>query len=160
MMNGARPSIDPPNQRSKVRRLSKHAKTLGQALRVLRKSRGLTLQDLADASRSHVGNLSRIERDLSRPGLDLLFRLADAMNYSMATVFSFTEMDTDLNGEQATLLSLFITLSPTDRALLIDFATLLTQRSGDSDVNEVETSVQDGVVDSDSQTPRPSPLAD
>ena len=40
------------------------SQTLGADLRALRKSRGLTLQDMADAMGRSVGWLSQVERDL------------------------------------------------------------------------------------------------
>lgn len=141
-LNDMTSPTDPPTDRKKPsigskqtsmtqrKKLSvKNADTLGQALRLLRQSRGFTLQRLADQTGTHVGNLSRIERDLSKPGLDLLFRLADAMNYSLATLFAFTEKNTDMDEEQSTLLALFMTLPDQDRALLIDFAEIMHARN-------------------------------
>ncbi len=44
-----------------------HSKTLGADLRSLRKSRRLTLEDVAGRLGKSVGWLSQVERDLSSP---------------------------------------------------------------------------------------------
>ena len=103
---------------------------LGQALRQLRKQKGLTLAELANKTNSYVGNLSRIERDLANPSLDLLYRISEALGYSMADIFLATADNT--NGKdptQTALNTVFMALAPNDRELLVDFARLLQQRS-------------------------------
>jgi transcriptional regulator with XRE-family HTH domain len=103
--------------------------SLGSALKELRKSQGLTLAELAARTGSHVGNLSRIERDAAKPSLDLLYRLANALNFSLADIFSVAEQS-KVDGEQITLNALFISLFDQDRELLVEFARLLQKRAG------------------------------
>ena len=54
--------------------------SLGADLRSLRKSRGLTLSDLAEAVGKSVGWLSQVERDLSEPSINDLRDLAKALD--------------------------------------------------------------------------------
>ncbi|MDQ2076618.1 helix-turn-helix domain-containing protein [Marinimicrobium sp. ABcell2] len=116
--------------------------SLGNALKELRKSQGLTLAELAARTDSHVGNLSRIERDAAKPSLDLLYRLADALSFSLADIFSVAEQS-EADGEQVALNALFISLLEQDRELLLEFARLLQKRASRSpeDVYVQEQSV-------------------
>ena len=61
--------------------------SLGADLRSLRKSRGLTLSELADAVGKSVGWLSQVERDLSEPSINDLRDLAKALNIPMSMLF-------------------------------------------------------------------------
>jgi len=101
---------------------------LGQAIRRLRKQQGMTLAELAERCDSHVGNLSRIERCLSRPSLELLYRLAQALDLSLTDIFSVAEKK-QLDSQQVALNAAFISLVEEDRQLLLDFAELLQKRS-------------------------------
>ncbi len=101
---------------------------LGQAIRRLRKQKGMTLAELADLCESHVGNLSRIERGLARPSLELLYRLAQALDLSLTDIFSVAEKK-QLDSEQVALNAAFISLIEGDRQLLLDFAEMLQRRS-------------------------------
>lgn len=58
--------------------------TLGADLRALRRSRGLTLVDLADRLGRSVGWLSQVERDLSTPSITDLRHMAAALEVSVA----------------------------------------------------------------------------
>lgn len=114
--------------------------SLGQALRNLRKERGLTLAEVAERTDSHVGNLSRIERGLARPSLDLLYRLAEALGFSITDIFSVAEHK-QLDSEQVALNAIFISLLEQDRELLLEFAQLLQERSS-RPLSEIEVSKQ------------------
>ena len=61
--------------------------SLGADLRSLRKSRCLTLSDLAQAVRKSVGWLSQVERDLSEPSITDLRDLAKALDIPMSMLF-------------------------------------------------------------------------
>ena len=63
------------------------ARTLGADLRALRKSRGLTLQGLADALGKSVGWLSQVERDISTPGITDLRQIATVLDVSVSSLF-------------------------------------------------------------------------
>lgn len=105
--------------------------SLGQALRQLRKQKGLTLAELAEKTDSYVGNLSRIERDVARPSLELLYRISEALNFSMSEVFALSEPDEKKsNPDQVALNAIFISLLEKDRDLLLAFARLLQERAG------------------------------
>jgi transcriptional regulator with XRE-family HTH domain len=62
--------------------------TVGLRLRRLRKARGLSLRELADASRLSIGFVSQIERGLSSPSLRTLTRLADSLAVGIGELFS------------------------------------------------------------------------
>lgn len=102
--------------------------SLGQALKQLRKKQGLTLAELAERTGSHVGNLSRIERGVAKPSLDLLYRLADALGLTITDIFSVAE-NRRLDPDQVALNAIFISLLDDDRQLLLRIAELLRQRA-------------------------------
>ncbi|WP_417565232.1 helix-turn-helix domain-containing protein [Marinobacter sp.] len=102
--------------------------SLGQALKQLRKKQGLTLAELAEQTDSHVGNLSRIERSVARPSLDLLYRLSEALGFSITDIFSVAE-NQQLNPRQVALNAVFISLLEEDQKLLLEFAELLRKRA-------------------------------
>lgn len=62
--------------------------TLGADLRALRKARGLTLTDLAEALGRSVGWLSQVERDLSDPSVTDLRQIAAALDVSVSMLFT------------------------------------------------------------------------
>ena len=55
------------------------SRTVGQDIRALRKARGLTLTDLAERVGRSVGWMSQVERDLSKPSMGELRRLAGVL---------------------------------------------------------------------------------
>ena len=61
--------------------------SLGADLRALRKSRGLTLTDLAERLGRSVGWLSQVERDLSAPSITDLRRIARALQVPTSLFF-------------------------------------------------------------------------
>ena len=61
--------------------------TLGADLRALRKSRGLTLTDMADALGRSVGWLSQVERDLSDPSVYDLKQIAKVLGVPVSILF-------------------------------------------------------------------------
>ncbi len=100
---------------------------LGQAIRRLRKQQGMTLAELAQRCDSHVGNLSRIERGLAKPSLELLYRMAEALNLAVADIFSIAERKQP-DCKQDALNAAFVLLPDADRVLLLEFARLLKRR--------------------------------
>ncbi|MBZ8118488.1 XRE family transcriptional regulator [Roseovarius sp. LXJ103] len=62
-------------------------RTLGADLRALRKSRGITLSDLAEALGRSVGWLSQVERDLSTPSVSDLHEISAAMGVQTSLLF-------------------------------------------------------------------------
>lgn len=63
-------------------------KTLGADLRAIRKSRGITLIELAQALERSVGWLSQVERDISEPSVTDLRLIAAALDVSVSMLFS------------------------------------------------------------------------
>lgn len=61
--------------------------SLGADLRALRKSRGLTLTDVAASVGRSVGWMSQVERDISQPTMPELKHLADVLGVSVSTFF-------------------------------------------------------------------------
>lgn len=61
--------------------------TLGADIRALRKSRRITLEDMAVRLDRSVGWLSQVERDLSTPSIDDLHSLSTALNVPLSLFF-------------------------------------------------------------------------
>ena len=61
--------------------------TLGADLRALRKARGITLVDMADALGRSVGWLSQVERDISEPSIVDLRDIASCLDVSVSMLF-------------------------------------------------------------------------
>lgn len=61
--------------------------SLGQDLRVLRKSRGLTLSEVAGRVGRSVGWLSQVERDISEPSMEELDQLAEVLGVTVTSFF-------------------------------------------------------------------------
>ncbi|KIN63150.1 putative HTH-type transcriptional regulator [Sulfitobacter noctilucicola] len=61
--------------------------TLGADLRALRKSRGLTLSDMAEGLGRSVGWLSQVERDISEPSITDLRAFAALLDVSVSMLF-------------------------------------------------------------------------
>jgi len=62
-------------------------KSLGADLRALRKSRGLTLSDMAHALDRSVGWISQVERDLSEPSVFDLKQIAKILDVPVSILF-------------------------------------------------------------------------
>lgn len=97
--------------------------TVGEAIKCFRQSRSLTLAELANQANSHVGNLSRIEREFANPSLDLLYRLAEALEASVAELFQFAEGQ-HIEESQALLDANFSRLARPDQMLLVETSNL------------------------------------
>jgi transcriptional regulator with XRE-family HTH domain len=68
-------------------------KKIGNVLRQLRNSKGLSQEDLAaflDISRSHIG---RLETGEKQPSLKMLFRLADALEVPASAIVAEMEKE-------------------------------------------------------------------
>ena len=65
------------------------SESLGRDLRALRKSRGLTLAQVAEALDRSVGWMSQVERDLSEPDRTEVKALADVFGVSVSTLFGW-----------------------------------------------------------------------
>ncbi len=63
------------------------ARTLGADLRALRKSRGVTLSDMAEKLGRSVGWLSQVERDKSEPSINDLRAIAASLDVPISLLF-------------------------------------------------------------------------
>ncbi len=63
------------------------SESLGRDLRAIRKSRGLTLADVAARVDRSVGWMSQVERDLSEPTMEEVSALAHVLDVSVPTLF-------------------------------------------------------------------------
>lgn len=63
------------------------SQSLGADLRALRKARGLTLQDMADAVGRSVGWVSQVERDKSEPTISDLRQMTGVLDVDVSTLF-------------------------------------------------------------------------
>ena len=68
-----------------------HSDSLGADLRALRKSRGLTLAQMASTLGRSVGWVSQVERDMSRPSISDLRAIAGAFDVPISLFFGQTE---------------------------------------------------------------------
>jgi transcriptional regulator with XRE-family HTH domain len=75
--------------------------TLGMQVRDLRKSRGMTLVDLAGRIKRSVGWLSQIERGMSEVSISAMHEIAQALD---VTVSWFFQNDAQANAEEARLI--------------------------------------------------------
>ncbi|MEQ9261165.1 MAG: XRE family transcriptional regulator [Roseovarius sp.] len=74
------------------------SRTLGADLRALRKARGRTLSDLAEALGRSVGWLSQVERDLSAPSISDLRQIAEALGVPMSLLFGHANAPAEEQG--------------------------------------------------------------
>lgn len=74
------PALEPASARAP-------SQTLGADLRSLRKTRGLTLEDMARALDKSVGWLSQVERDISSPRLSDLRQIAELFDVPLSLFF-------------------------------------------------------------------------
>ncbi len=71
-----------------TRKIKEIDPTVGRNIRLLRLKRGMTITDLANATDSDVGNISRLERAKQGYSDELLRKIADTLSVSVATLFS------------------------------------------------------------------------
>lgn len=73
--------------------------TLGQRIRALRESRGMTQKDLADAAGILSANVSQYERDVRRnPKLDLILDLCTALEVTPGELLDGIDHPRDVSG--------------------------------------------------------------
>ncbi len=64
---------------------------VGERVRELRQARGMSLRELAKASRLSANALSMIERGLSSPSVSTLYRVAEALGVGISSLFQVEE---------------------------------------------------------------------
>lgn len=108
-------------------------KKVGNRLRELRESRGLTQAHVAELTTKTMETISNFERGVTTPSLRALADLAKALDVKVADIVDVLDSErsrtkTGQNLEE--VVSVAKLLSPTDQALMIDFAKMLRSRSG------------------------------
>ncbi|PIB22880.1 XRE family transcriptional regulator [Amylibacter kogurei] len=78
--------------------LQKFPTSLGADLRALRKSRGITLAQMAEKTQRSVGWVSQIERDLSEPSITDLRKLSHILGVSISLFFGQSDMKENEKG--------------------------------------------------------------
>jgi len=64
-------------------------KLIGRRIKELRKSKGLSQEKLAEKAETSTNYLSRMERGTENPTLDMLIKLANALEVEMWEMFDF-----------------------------------------------------------------------
>lgn len=113
---------------------------IGDVLRKIREGRGERLLEVALRAGTDGGNLSRIERNEQRPSLDLLERLADALETPVSTLYQAVEGKGAVNdlGEQGAsgdygnteltrLLRYWRMLTPANRRMAVDILKVMSK---------------------------------
>lgn len=108
---------------------------IGTAIRLRRNALGLTLEQVALAAGTDAGNLSRVERGVQKASAELVEQVAVALGTNAATILG------EAGGGKAVLVPesksrsqvqasrLFLTLTPADQKLTIEFMKLLRRQS-------------------------------
>lgn len=68
----------------------------GQKLKVLRKSKGLTTQQVADKLNVSQSYISRFENNRAIPDVDMFVNILDALGTNISDFYSETELSPDL----------------------------------------------------------------
>ncbi|MEQ4624775.1 XRE family transcriptional regulator [Providencia manganoxydans] len=68
---------------------------IGTKIRAIRKRKGMTILDLANAINSDVGNISRLERNVQGYTENTLMKIASALGVTVADLFSDTPIKSD-----------------------------------------------------------------
>ncbi|TCS50618.1 XRE family transcriptional regulator [Primorskyibacter sedentarius] len=79
-------------------RLMSDDKTLGQDIRALRNTRGMTLEELAKGAGKSLGWLSQVERGLSTPSVDDMHRIAQLLDVPMSIFFGVADAPEEEKG--------------------------------------------------------------
>lgn len=81
-----RNKVSPQSPSTRAESALHDAAALGQRLRILRRSAGLSLNELAQRAGVSVGMISQIERNLANPSVRMLERLRVALNVPLTTL--------------------------------------------------------------------------
>src|SRR6202034_382748 len=86
------PGDEPLSGEARVR---ENARSLGQLVRSIRMSRGMSIESLAKAAGVSAGGISQIERGVGNPAFTTLMKIADGMQ---VPVSSFMQTDQEPPG--------------------------------------------------------------
>lgn len=108
---------------------------LGAALKQLREAQGVTLEKIALEAGTDVGNLSRIERGTQKPNIELVAKIAAALQIRMSALYLLLEerealsnATNDRDEESIRLIRLFKSLTPANQTLAVEFLKLLRKQ--------------------------------
>ncbi len=79
---------------------------LGEQVRSIRKSRGITLKELAEQTGLSIGYISQIERDLTDPSLSTLRKISGALDVPTYLFMGGTETDSRLTTRKNEVITL------------------------------------------------------
>ena len=79
---------------------------LGEQVRNVRKSRGITLKELAEQTGLSIGYISQIERDLTDPSLSTLRKLSEALDVPTYLFMGVAETDSRLTTRKNEVITL------------------------------------------------------
>lgn len=63
-----------------------HREDIGKKIAQLRKEKGLTLKEMSELTKLDYSNISKIERGRYNVGIDILGKIADALNVDIELV--------------------------------------------------------------------------
>lgn len=107
-----------------IRKLAKnHRMQIGFVIRLIRKAKRLTLEDVAHAAGTTASYLSRIEMDKNQPSSELLDNVAAALGVSVANIYAEAEMQIGKQRDKFELPALDV-LTKQQKHLLQDYESL------------------------------------
>ena len=101
----------------------------GRKLRLFRKERRLSQEELAELAGCSTRAISNLERGLSGPGFDMLEKLASALDVPMRAFFEFADAQDKRSDMLASLLQTANGLSDDDLAVALQQVRALQGRS-------------------------------
>lgn len=101
---------------------------IGAAIRKTRQMQGLTLEQVALEADTFAGNLSKIERAQQLPSLELLHKLAEALQIKMSDLYALAEgadsrKEDGIEGDENEMLLMrrqFLLLTPANRRMALE----------------------------------------
>ena len=103
---------------------------IGTAIRQIRQEQGATLETVALEAGTFAGNLSKIERGQQLPSLELLLKIAGALNVKTSALFALAETSSaeprsampasEIDNTAILLRRHFLTLTPTNQRLAVE----------------------------------------
>ncbi len=105
---------------------------IGEAIKKLRLDQGATQEDVAWRAGTNAGNLSRIERCQQKPALELVEKIAAALNVTVTDLYDNVSISqpknkTKSNNELILFQRLFKQLNPENKKLVTEFVKLLNR---------------------------------
>lgn len=123
---------------------------IGARLRSLRKSRAVTLSEVARQSGLSISYISKIERDQVKPSFEVLHRIAEVLGLTLGDVVNHAlpapddSSANDFAQQAAALQQAFSSLLESDREILLEFVEFLKDRARRKRKEEVDMSTPDG----------------